>query len=200
MRKLTKRQIVIAAVVVAGLAVAIPVVALVAGRDGEPAKTATRATPSPSGTPSASPTPSPSRKPTTSPRPTSSPVGPLGPVPGPTPTFWGTTSAKRGRDGVEEAALQMVADRRLLPVKEGGFDDPATYCPRDRMRVSWEAPGSGYGIGAYQDPVGPAPTEETARVNGVVLCEGSTFAYVGFEAEWSTGESLWKVLPVPSGE
>ena len=63
MRKLTKRQIVIAAVVVAGLAVAIPVVALVAGRDGEPAKTATRATPSPSGTPSASPTPSPSRQP-----------------------------------------------------------------------------------------------------------------------------------------
>lgn len=198
MRKLTKRQIVIVAVVVAGLAVAIPVVALVVG-DDNPEDTATRPTPSASSSPTSTPTGHATASPSSSPRPTTSPgATPTGP--GPTPSFWGTTSAKRGREGVEEAALQMVADRRLLPVREGAYDDPATYCPRDRMQVSWEAPGGGYGIGAYQDPVGPPPTETTVRVNGVVLCQGSTYAYVGFEAEWSTGEAVWKVLPVPSGE
>src|SRR5436190_13511901 len=105
-------------------------------------------------------------------------------------------SSRVGRTGAERSAVIMVSRLGGLPVDPdpaaagARLLDPAatgssaTTCPRLRLRVSWSPPEQGYRIGAYVAPLGPPPTAKTTAVNGVVLCAGSRYAYLGFEEEW----------------
>lgn len=126
------------------------------------------------------------------------------------PTLAATTAAagmpgstEPGREGSEDSARALAAS---VGVPLAGADwrshlgtltatDPA-LCPASRLRVAWERPGPGYTIGGHVEPIGPAPTDATRRVNGVVVCDGSTYAYLGFEAAYELGR--WWVTPVPS--
>ena len=58
----------------------------------------------------------------------------------------------------------------------------------------------GYAKGAYFEPLGPRPKEENAEVNGLLLCEGSTYLYLGFEAYYRSDRRQWDVYPFPSVE
>lgn len=105
--------------------------------------------------------------------------------------------------GVERSALDLVARLGGLPVgtvaAREALTDPSELvpgtCPQKRLRVSWEPP-KGYTIGGYVSPVGPAPTSTTTAVNGVVICIGSTFEFIGFEATWDG--AAWRVDVVPA--
>lgn len=95
----------------------------------------------------------------------------------------------------EIAAADFAAAIRGVPTRDGDFDDLSRYCQANRLRVTWSPPASGYRYGAYIEPLGPAPTAGTAAVNGIVSCDGSTYAYMGFEAIRSGGG--WEIIPVP---
>ena len=103
-------------------------------------------------------------------------------------------STDRGRAGVESSALRLARAVGGVPA------DATSPCPADRLRVSWEPPADGYAVGAHVDPVGPAPDAATTAVNGLVLCDGTRYAYLGFEARWDGG--TWQVhgVPVLGGE
>lgn len=102
-------------------------------------------------------------------------------------------SAKASR--LEGEVIDLVVTQRGLPIRDGSFDDPARYCPRERIQVSWTPPEGKYLYGAHIEPLGPAPGPETAGVNGIVTCKSSTYAYMGFEA-LRTFEG-WDIVPVP---
>jgi hypothetical protein len=84
----------------------------------------------------------------------------------------------------------------MCPVRDGDFADPGRYCPPDRLAVSFTPPAGAFRFGAYIPPLGPAPGPATTRVNGVVICRGATYAYMGFEARWAPGG--WRVVDVPA--
>jgi hypothetical protein len=99
-----------------------------------------------------------------------------------------------------------AADRALVPaalaavLAAGGVDlVDGGGCAADQLVVSFDDPGSGWRSGGHISPLGPAPSEMTTQVNGVVLCTGSHHAYVGFDAV-RTGQA-WDVelVPDPSG-
>lgn len=111
----------------------------------------------------------------------------------------------RGREGVEESARLLVASTGGLPtgpgtfgpwVRAGDLSVGLDRCPARDVVVSWAPPQGEYGDGAYIEPLGPEPDEDTERVNGVVLCRSSRFAFVGFEAAWERGR--WRIAVVPS--
>lgn len=93
---------------------------------------------------------------------------------------------------VEEAAIALAASLSAVPV---GAMDGAAACPAAKLAVSWTEPGPEYEHGAFVTPLGPAPGPDAAQVNGVVVCEGYPFAFMGFEAT-RTGET-WDVVAVP---
>jgi hypothetical protein len=99
-------------------------------------------------------------------------------------------SGARGRAGVEASALALADSLHAVPV-----DALGGVCQTGDLRVSWQAPGDGYTVGAHVSPVGPAPTEATTSVNGIVTCTSSTYAYMGFEARWS--DDRWDVVETP---
>jgi hypothetical protein len=101
-----------------------------------------------------------------------------------------TGAAERGRGPLERSALELAAVLGQVVLDEAG-----TPCPAARLQVSWEKPGDGYVRGGYVEPLGPAPDGTTEAVNGIVLCAGSNFTYVGFEAHWDEGR--WQVSAVP---
>jgi hypothetical protein len=102
-----------------------------------------------------------------------------------------------GRAGqLERAAVDLAVRLRAVPVRDGDFTDPGRYCPRDRLAVSWTPPPGAFRYGAYIPPLGPPPGPATTGVNGVVTCRGATYAYMGFEARWTTGG--WQVVDVPT--
>jgi hypothetical protein len=71
-------------------------------------------------------------------------------------------------------------------------------CPVSRLRVSYDDPGPGWpGGGAFIPPLGPH-SGTTRRVNGVVRCHRSHYAFVGFQATLTKGE--WTVVTVPDPE
>jgi hypothetical protein len=106
-------------------------------------------------------------------------------------------SATRGRAGVEQSALQLAAALDAVPVRADGDGDEATrYCPHDRLEVRWSVPGDEYAVGGYVTPVGPAPGDSTESVNGIVVCAGASYAYMGFEGSWSG--TAWSVEAVPA--
>ena len=63
----------------------------------------------------------------------------------------------------------------------------AGTCSPLRLRVSWTPPVGDYKVGGYVEPLGPPPNLSTPRVNGVVLCRDSSYAYLGFEAVSTAG-------------
>jgi hypothetical protein len=81
-------------------------------------------------------------------------------------------------------------------------DERGTPCPPDRVRIVYDAPEtlSGYTKGAYFEPLGPRPSDDNAEVNGLLLCEGSSFLYLGFEAYYRDDRRQWDVYPFPSVE
>ncbi|HVL88994.1 MAG TPA: hypothetical protein VM841_02040 [Actinomycetota bacterium] len=94
------------------------------------------------------------------------------------------------------AATRFAAAIHGVPVRDGDPDDSSRYCSTDRLRVLWTAPGEGYTHGGYIEPLGPEPGPDTVAVNGVVVCEGSAYAYMGFEA-LRDGDG-WQIIPVPA--
>ncbi len=102
-----------------------------------------------------------------------------------------TTGRQPAPPSLEEVAVALAEDLQAVPL-----DPTATrVCAPSDLYVSWDEPGPGYEVGAYVEPLGPEPAVDTTRVNGVVLCHGSTFAYMGFEASAIEGE--WMVNDVP---
>jgi hypothetical protein len=97
---------------------------------------------------------------------------------------------------LERVALDLAVRLRAVPVRDGDFADAGRYCPRDRLAISWTAPVEAFRFGAYISPLGPAPGPATTSVNGVVICRGVTYAFMGFEARWTTGD--WRVIDVPA--
>lgn len=93
-------------------------------------------------------------------------------------------------EGVVATAIELARTLHAVPV-----DAEGTPCPAEDLVVSWEEPGAGYSQGAYVSPVGPTPTASTTDVNGVVLCDGVAFAFMGFEASFTDGR--WDVVAVP---
>jgi hypothetical protein len=96
---------------------------------------------------------------------------------------------------LERAALDLAVRLRAVPVRDGGFSDPGRYCPPGRLAVSFRPPAGAFRFGGYIPPLGPAPGAATTRVNGVVVCRGVTYAYMGFEARWTAAG--WRVVDVP---
>jgi hypothetical protein len=106
-------------------------------------------------------------------------------------------SASTGRAGqLARAAVDLAVRLRAIPVRDGDLSDPSRYCPRDRLAVSWTPPAGPFRFGAYIPPLGPAPGPATTSVNGVVTCRGETYAYMGFEARWTSRG--WQVVDVPA--
>ncbi len=65
----------------------------------------------------------------------------------------------------------------------------------------YDAPDlSGYDKGAYFEPLGPAPSDASEEINGLLLCEGSSFLYLGFEAYFRPNRGQWDVYPFPEAE
>jgi hypothetical protein len=109
-----------------------------------------------------------------------------------------------GRIGAEASAVELVQRLGGIPLGQASLTQPlvdpsmatAGVCAGSRLRVSWAAPVGTYRFGAYVDPLGPPPSLDTRRVNGVVLCQGSSYAYVGFEASWNG--TRWQLNAVPA--
>ena len=122
----------------------------------------------------------------------------------PSSTFDG--SPVRGRAGAEASAVALVAVLGGLPVEPGRGLAPwvrsgsalvsADRCPPADLEVSWRPPAGDHRVGAYVEPLGPPPTDGTVRVNGVVVCRSSSYAFLGFEAAWQSGR--WRLSAVPS--
>ena len=113
-------------------------------------------------------------------------------------------SSEPGRAGVEASARALVAHLGGLAVEDpplaGWLVDPAasttSTCPPSRLQVGWSRPAERHRIGAHVEPLGPPPTDTTTRVNGVVTCIGSTYEYLGFEAERADGRWMLSAVPV----
>ncbi len=110
-----------------------------------------------------------------------------------------------GRRGVESSALAMVAASGGLPagpqnlarwLRSGHALVGTGSCAPGDLVVSWVPPVGEFSVGAYVEPLGPAPTAETVAVNGIVRCRSSSFAFVGFEAAWDGAR--WRLAAVPS--
>ncbi len=115
---------------------------------------------------------------------------------GPTPpTAASPTAAPSTRVGqLHDLVLREAVQKDWITMDEGG-----TPCPRDRVRIVYDVPGNlrQYVKGAYFEPLGPAPEESSNEVNGLLICEGSTFLYRGFEAYWRPDSGRWDVFPFP---
>ena len=114
--------------------------------------------------------------------------------------------AQRGRSGVEASAVALVASLGGLAVAPGdGLAPwvrsasalvPVDRCPPSDLEVNWRPPPGDHVVGAYVEPLGPPPTDGTTRVNGIVACRTSSYAFLGFEAVWQSGR--WRLAAVPS--
>lgn len=108
-----------------------------------------------------------------------------------------SVAGRSQRNAVEAKAIEVALFEKALPVEDPHEGD-GELCPRDKMRVSWKVPSGEFEQGGYVDPVGPAPGANTESVNGIVVCEGFNYAYMGFEA-YRNG-SGWVVVPIPADE
>lgn len=79
------------------------------------------------------------------------------------------------------------------------MDEHDTPCPPQQIRIVFDAPADlgGYRRGAYFEPLGPGPDDSVTEVNGLMLCEGSTYLYRGFEAFYRADRGQWDVFPFP---
>ena len=99
-------------------------------------------------------------------------------------------STDHSAEGVARTAIALAAGLHAVPLDALGAD-----CPVDDLVVSWIDPGDRYTIGAHVTPIGPEPDTTTDAVNGIVVCRGSDYAYMGFEARWV--DERWDVIDVP---
>jgi hypothetical protein len=100
-----------------------------------------------------------------------------------------------GRAGVEPSAIALAAWLHAVPAAKATPDVP---CADDLLRVAWEElPGTDH-TGAFVGPLGPAPTADTLAVNGIVVCSGSDWAFMGFQARYDAGR--WDVIAVPNAD
>ena len=114
-------------------------------------------------------------------------------------------STVAGAAGAEQSARALArrfgvalgADDWPRHVASLGQESPG-QCPASDLVVSWVRPGPGFQVGAHVEPVGPVPTASTTRVNGIVVCRGSQYSYLGFEASYEFGR--WWLTPVPALE
>lgn len=94
---------------------------------------------------------------------------------------------------IEQTAIKLAYELDAVPVSAEQHD---ITCPLDRLEVSWEEP-VGYEVGTLVEPVGPAPGPETSEANGVVVCSGSDYAFMGFQAKHE-GQWGWRITAVPN--
>ncbi|MBK8998776.1 MAG: hypothetical protein IPM35_23890 [Myxococcales bacterium] len=111
-----------------------------------------------------------------------------------TPSPASAPSASPRVRALETTVLQAAVRHDWVVV-----DEQDTPCPPQKVRVVFDAPGDlgGYQKGAYFEPLGPGPGDSDVEVNGLLLCEGSTFLYRGFEAYWRADRGVWEVFPFP---
>jgi hypothetical protein len=116
-------------------------------------------------------------------------------VPSTRPASAETTNAVSAPAGLSlDAAVRNEIERSGgVALSDGGS------CPAGSLRLSYEHPGDGWSAGAFVDPLGPEPNASTTSVNGVVLCDGSHYAFVGFEASLVDGAWSVGVVPDPAG-
>lgn len=99
-------------------------------------------------------------------------------------------SDEPGRVGAETSARELAAALDAVAGPEEG-----EACADDALEVSWDEPEATPESGAWTEPVGPAPDEDSERVNGLVRCGDSDRDVAGFQASWD-GER-WSVALVP---
>lgn len=130
-------------------------------------------------------------------------TGPTRPASASTPT---ETAARAAPPGAQPPAPSRRAEQLATTVLQQAVrgdwlstDDQGTPCAPDRVRIVYDAPAelAGYENGAYFEPLGPAPDDRQDEVNGLLLCEGSTFLYRGFEAYFRSDRGQWDVYPFP---
>ena len=110
-----------------------------------------------------------------------------------------TTAAASARQPSRASELQIRVMQEAVRHDWVTLDEHDNPCPPERIRVVYDAPGDlqAYTKGAYFEPLGPAPGDATDEVNGLLLCEGSSFLYRGFEAYWRADRGQWDVFPFP---
>ncbi|HVM10124.1 MAG TPA: hypothetical protein VM345_16775 [Acidimicrobiales bacterium] len=108
-----------------------------------------------------------------------------------------------GREGAEDSARLLTSSVGLplagddWRIHLGHLAGTARdHCPPHRLEVSWTRPVGDFELGGHVEPLGPPPTMRTTRVNGIVTCRGSQYAYLGFEAAFEAGR--WWLTPVPA--
>jgi hypothetical protein len=94
-----------------------------------------------------------------------------------------------GRTGAEVSAEELVA------ALDAVSSEPGEACPDDDLEVRWRPPADDPDRGAWVQPLGPAPDQDTERVNGLVVCKGSDHQVAGFQAAWDGDR--WSVALVP---
>lgn len=104
-----------------------------------------------------------------------------------------------------DAATGRVAQLTLSVMREAVLhdwvitDERGSPCAPQNIRIVYDVPSDlkKYTKGAYFEPLGPAPTENSTEINGLLLCEGSSFQYLGFEGYWRAERGQWEVFPFP---
>jgi hypothetical protein len=121
--------------------------------------------------------------------PTAAPTAPTAPLSA-APSARATTRVEQ----LQTTVLQAAVKHDWVAIDE--HDNP---CPPERIRIIYDVPPdlAKYTKGAYFEPLGPAPATSTDEVNGLLLCEGSTFLYRGFEAYYRPESGQWDVYPFP---
>lgn len=122
--------------------------------------------------------------------------------------------------GAEAAAIEVAWESGAVPIGPVGSDagdhdgdvplgdhaaapaglaDQQPMCGRDALLVLWDLPDTRFEVGAHIAPLGPADALDEAvdgdAVNGIVVCDGWSYAYMGFEALWE--DDAWSISPVP---
>ncbi len=123
-------------------------------------------------------------------------IGSSGSQPGVTPASTEVASANKPTK-VEQLRMTVLQDavrRNWVTVNEQGAP-----CPPQQVRILYGLPGdlSRYDKGAYFEPLGPEPTESSKEINGLLICEGYSHLYRGFEAFYRPERDQWDVFPFP---
>ncbi len=122
--------------------------------------------------------------------------GPSGSLPGVTAASTVAPAANKPTrvEQLRMTVLQDAVRRNWVTVNEQGAP-----CPPQQVRILYSLPGdlSSYDKGAYFEPLGPAPTESSKEINGLLICEGYSHLYRGFEAFYRPERDQWDVFPFP---
>lgn len=94
---------------------------------------------------------------------------------------------------VQAAAFAAVQKQGGVPAAAG------KACPAASLAISYAAPGPGWSSGGFISPLGPLPGRATTAVNGLVVCRGSRYGFVGFEAVLADGAWVVELVPDPTG-